>query len=77
MINRQICPLCFRQFPGLEDYSRSLKEIADIKIQRELVILEDQEGGVNCKFGVIYALNFQTSDTQMLSNGRFFAFRTH
>ncbi|VDN56741.1 unnamed protein product [Dracunculus medinensis] len=57
-----------QQFPGLEDYSRSLKEIADIKIQRELVILEDQEGGVNCKFGVIYALNFQTSDTQMLSN---------
>ena len=36
---------------------------------QELTILEDQEGSVNCKFGVIYAKADQTTDAQMLSNG--------
>ncbi|VDK62586.1 unnamed protein product [Gongylonema pulchrum] len=50
------------------DYNRSLKEIVNAELQRELVVLEDQEGGVNCKFGVIYALKTQHSDMQMFSN---------
>ncbi|MFH4982857.1 hypothetical protein AB6A40_009566 [Gnathostoma spinigerum] len=57
-----------QQFPGLSNYNRSLKEIPSAKVQRELTVLEDQEGGINCKFGVVYALHDQVSDTQMLSN---------
>ncbi|VDM47193.1 unnamed protein product [Toxocara canis] len=57
-----------QQFPGMSEFNRSLKEIVNAKLQKELIVLEDQEGGVNCKFGVIYALGNQVSDTQMLSN---------
>lgn len=53
----------------MSDYNRSLKEIVSAKLQKELIVLEDQEGGASCKFGVIYALGNQVSDTQMLSNG--------
>lgn len=59
------------------DYNRSLKEIVNVELQRELVVLEDQEGGVNCKFGVIYALKTQYSDMQMFSNGLGFCFKIH
>ena len=31
-------------------------------------MLEDQEGAINCKFGVIFAKEGQTSDVQMLAN---------
>uniref|UniRef100_A0A915CAG8 GTPase-activating Rap/Ran-GAP domain-like protein 3 n=2 Tax=Parascaris univalens TaxID=6257 RepID=A0A915CAG8_PARUN len=57
-----------QHFPGMSDYNRSLKEIVSAKLQKDLIVLEDQEGGANCKFGVIYALGNQVSDTQMLSN---------
>lgn len=46
-----------RMFPDMQEFNRSLKEITTPKIQKDLVILEDQEGGINCKFGVIYAKN--------------------
>ena len=51
------------------DFSRGLKEITDPKLQRELAVLEDQEGNASCKFGVVFALSEQTTDAQMLSNG--------
>jgi hypothetical protein len=51
------------------EFNRGLKEITNPKLQKDLVVLEDQEGCVNCKFGVIFALGNQTSDAQMLSNG--------
>lgn len=54
----------------MEFYNRSLKEIRNAELQRELIMLEDQEGCVSSKFGVIYALKSQNSDTQMLSNGK-------
>lgn len=43
---------------------------------QELTILEDQEGSVNCKFGVIYAKADQNTDAQMLSNGNNWYWRT-
>ena len=58
-----------RKFPEMNDYARPLKEVTNAKIQKELVVLEDQEGSVNCKIGVIYALGDQITDAQMLSNG--------
>lgn len=33
-------------------------------------MLEEQEGAVNFKFGVIYAKHKQESDDEMLSNGK-------
>ncbi|VDD92868.1 unnamed protein product [Enterobius vermicularis] len=57
-----------RQFYEMSDFNRGLKEITDSKLQRELTVLEDQEGCINCKFGVVFALCDQTTDAQMLSN---------
>ena len=54
----------------MSDFNRGLKEITDSKLQRELTVLEDQEGCINCKFGVVFALCDQTTDAQMLSNGK-------
>lgn len=36
---------------------------------KDLLLLEEQEGSVNFKFGVIYAEEGQTTDDEMLSNG--------
>lgn len=37
---------------------------------QDLLLLEEQEGSVNFKFGVIYAKKGQTTDDEMLSNGK-------
>lgn len=37
---------------------------------QDLLLLEEQEGSVNFKFGVIYAREGQTTDDEMLSNGK-------
>ncbi len=52
----------------MEEFNRSVKEVTCPKLQRDLAILEDQEGGINCKFGVVYARAGQSSDVQMLAN---------
>ncbi|XP_076090626.1 GTPase-activating Rap/Ran-GAP domain-like protein 3 isoform X2 [Mytilus galloprovincialis] len=44
------------------------KEIFDSEIQKELLVLEEQEGSVNFKFGVIYAKESQVSDDEFYSN---------
>jgi hypothetical protein len=38
---------------------------------QDLLLLEEQEGSVNFKFGVLYARPGQTSDDEMLSNGEY------
>jgi hypothetical protein len=48
--------------------SQSLKEILDPDMQQELLVLEEQEGSINFKFGVVYAKNGQITDDEMLSN---------
>lgn len=45
------------------------KEITDPEIQKELLVLEEQEGSINFKFGVVYAKHGQLTDDEMLSNG--------
>ncbi|XP_046845302.1 GTPase-activating Rap/Ran-GAP domain-like protein 3 isoform X2 [Xenia sp. Carnegie-2017] len=47
---------------------KGLKEVLDPEIQKELLVLEDQEGSVNFKFGVLFAKQGQTTDDEMLSN---------
>lgn len=36
---------------------------------QDLLLLEEQEGSVNFKFGVLYTKPAQVSDDEMLSNG--------
>ena len=49
---------------------KSPKEIIDPEIQRELLLLEEQEGSINFKFGIVYAKHGQLTDDEMLSNGK-------
>ena len=51
------------------DKQTQLKEIVDADMQQELLVLEEQEGSINFKFGVVYAKNGQITDDEMLSNG--------
>lgn len=44
------------------------KEVFDPEVQKELLVLEEQEGSVNFKFGVIYAKEYQNSDDEFYSN---------
>jgi hypothetical protein len=52
------------------EYDKSPKEILDPEIQRELLVLEEQEGSINFKFGIVYAKHGQLTDDEMLSNGK-------
>jgi hypothetical protein len=51
---------------------KSPREIFDPDIQRELLVLEEQEGSINFKFGIVYAKHGQITDDEMLSNGFYF-----
>ncbi|XP_051153923.1 GTPase-activating Rap/Ran-GAP domain-like protein 3 isoform X1 [Leptopilina boulardi] len=55
-------------FFGLEKLDKAPREIFSPEIQKDLLLLEEQEGSVNFKFGVIYAKEGQTTDDEMLSN---------
>jgi hypothetical protein len=35
------------------------------------LVLEEQEGSINFKFGIVYAKHGQLTDDEMLSNGNF------
>ncbi|PVD22442.1 hypothetical protein C0Q70_18255 [Pomacea canaliculata] len=52
----------------LEKLERGPKEIFDPEIQKELLVLEEQEGSVNFKIGVLYAKDGQTTDDEFYSN---------
>lgn len=56
---------------NIDKTEKGPKEIFDPEIQKELLVLEEQEGSVNFKFGVLYAKDGQTSDDEMFSNGEF------
>lgn len=58
-------------FPSM-DSSKSPKELYSADIQKDLLLLEEQEGSVNFKFGVIYMKSGQRVDDEMLSNGECF-----
>lgn len=53
------------------DATKTPKEIFSPDIQKDLLVLEEQEGSVNFKFGVVYMKAGQKCDDEMLSNGRF------
>lgn len=49
--------------------AKTPKELYSADIQKDLLLLEEQEGSVNFKFGVIYMKSGQRMDDEMLSNG--------
>lgn len=55
---------------ALMDASKSPKEVFSADIQKDLLLLEEQEGSVNFKFGVVYMKAGQKMDDEMLSNGK-------
>jgi hypothetical protein len=56
-------------FPNMDRVDKGPKEIFSPDIQKDLLLLEEQEGSVNFKFGVIYMKHGQNSDDDILSNG--------
>ena len=60
----------------LMNISKSLvREIVDADLQKELLLLEEQEGSINFKFGIVYAKYGQLIDDEMFSNGILLVFR--
>ncbi|XP_036318191.1 GTPase-activating Rap/Ran-GAP domain-like protein 3 isoform X2 [Rhagoletis pomonella] len=55
-------------FTGMDASAKNPKEIFTADIQKDLLLLEEQEGSVNFKFGVVYMKPGQECDDEMLSN---------
>ncbi|XP_078497972.1 GTPase-activating Rap/Ran-GAP domain-like protein 3 [Lissotriton helveticus] len=53
---------------NLDKFEKSPREILNPEIQKDLLVLEEQEGSVNFKFGVLYAKEGQLTDDEMFSN---------
>ncbi|XP_009580366.1 PREDICTED: GTPase-activating Rap/Ran-GAP domain-like protein 3, partial [Fulmarus glacialis] len=53
---------------SLDKFEKSPREIFHPQIQKDLLVLEEQEGSVNFKFGVLYAKDGQLTDDEMFSN---------
>lgn len=56
-------------FPNIDRLDKGPKEIFAPDIQKDLLLLEEQEGSVNFKFGIIYMKHGQVTDDEILSNG--------
>ncbi|CAL4062110.1 unnamed protein product, partial [Meganyctiphanes norvegica] len=55
-------------FQNMDKIEKGPKEIFTPEIQKDLLLLEEQEGSVNFKFGILYMKPGQTSDDEILSN---------
>ncbi|KAM8872870.1 GTPase-activating Rap/Ran-GAP domain-like protein 3 isoform 4-T4 [Synchiropus picturatus] len=53
---------------NMDRFERGPREILNPEIQKDLLVLEEQEGSVNFKFGVLYAKDGQLTDDEMFSN---------
>lgn len=53
----------------MEKTEKGPKELLSPDLQKDLLLLEEQEGSVNFKFGVVFMKQGQTTDDEMLSNG--------
>ncbi|XP_071008400.1 GTPase-activating Rap/Ran-GAP domain-like protein 3 isoform X1 [Oncorhynchus clarkii lewisi] len=53
---------------NLDRFEKGPREILNPEIQKDLLVLEEQEGSVNFKFGVLYAKDGQLTDDEMFSN---------
>uniref|UniRef100_A0A672RL02 GTPase-activating Rap/Ran-GAP domain-like protein 3 n=1 Tax=Sinocyclocheilus grahami TaxID=75366 RepID=A0A672RL02_SINGR len=54
---------------NVDRFEKGPREILNPEIQKDLLVLEEQEGSVNFKFGVLYAKDGQLTDDEMFSNG--------
>ena len=58
----------------LQPYSKNIKsivrEILAPDLQKELLLLEEQEGSIHFKFGIVYAKHGQLIDDEMFANGK-------
>ncbi|XP_024080604.1 GTPase-activating Rap/Ran-GAP domain-like protein 3 isoform X2 [Cimex lectularius] len=55
-------------FPNMEKLEKGPKEIFAPDVQKDLLLLEEQEGSVNFKFGCLYTRPGQVTDDEMFSN---------
>ncbi|XP_045548917.1 GTPase-activating Rap/Ran-GAP domain-like protein 3 isoform X2 [Salmo salar] len=53
---------------NLDRFEKGPREILNPEIQKDLLVLEEQEGSVNFKFGVLFAKDGQLTDDEMFSN---------
>ncbi|XP_026153040.1 GTPase-activating Rap/Ran-GAP domain-like protein 3 isoform X1 [Mastacembelus armatus] len=53
---------------NIDRFEKGPREILNPEIQKDLLVLEEQEGSVNFKFGVLYAKDGQLTDDEMFSN---------
>ncbi|XP_023557444.1 GTPase-activating Rap/Ran-GAP domain-like protein 3 isoform X2 [Octodon degus] len=53
---------------NLDKFEKGPREIFHPEIQKDLLVLEEQEGSVNFKFGVVFAKDGQLTDDEMFSN---------
>eukprot|EP00118_Oscarella_pearsei_P025854 m.308911 g.308911 ORF g.308911 m.308911 type:complete len:956 (+) comp45054_c0_seq1:83-2950(+) len=53
---------------NMTKFEKTPREISSPAIQKDLLTLEEQEGTVNFKFGVLYCKDGQTVETDMFSN---------
>uniref|UniRef100_A0A674NHK6 GTPase-activating Rap/Ran-GAP domain-like protein 3 n=1 Tax=Takifugu rubripes TaxID=31033 RepID=A0A674NHK6_TAKRU len=53
---------------NMDRFEKGPREILNPEIQKDLLVLEEQEGSVNFKFGVLYAKEGQLTDDEMFSN---------
>lgn len=59
----------------MEKTEKGPKEILSPDLQKDLLLLEEQEGSVNFKFGIVYMKQGQTTDDEILSNGNHLIFK--
>ncbi|KAL0850430.1 hypothetical protein ABMA28_012236 [Loxostege sticticalis] len=56
------------QFPSMERVDKVPREITCAELQKDILLLEEQEGSVNFKIGVMLMKPAQKTDDEMLSN---------
>ncbi|XP_053601127.1 GTPase-activating Rap/Ran-GAP domain-like protein 3 isoform X2 [Plodia interpunctella] len=56
------------QFPAMERVDKVPREITCAELQKDILLLEEQEGSVNFKIGVMLMKPSQKTDDEMLSN---------
>uniref|UniRef100_A0A2H1WSL7 SFRICE_012638 n=1 Tax=Spodoptera frugiperda TaxID=7108 RepID=A0A2H1WSL7_SPOFR len=60
------------QFPSMERVDKVPREITCAELQKDVLLLEEQEGSVNFKIGVMLMKPGQKTDDEMLSNGKYY-----
>jgi hypothetical protein len=66
--NKSISYKAVLQKFGMTKFEKTPRELVSPAIQKDLLTLEEQEGAVTFKFGVLYCKEGQTAETEMFSN---------